>query len=681
MKKNAISKPSYNKLFLGICVLLAATTFSVYFQVRNFDFINFDDNVYIYENQNIQQSITSHTFKWLFNIGYASNWHPLTWISHLIDWQLFGGNAGRHHLVSVLFHIANTILLFCFFKKTTSLIWSAFFIAVFFAIHPLHIESVAWVAERKDVLSTFFWLLTMLAYVNYANKQKLKWYFITLILFILGLMSKPMLVTLPFVLLLLDYWPLERKFSKTLLLEKIPMLLISGVSCVMTYIAQQKSGAVYALKELGVKERLFNAAASYAKYIGKMFWPKDLTVFYPYSVDSEYKIIGAAVFLVVVTLFVVLRAGKNKYLFTGWFWYLGTLVPVIGLVQVGGQAMADRYTYFTLTGLFIMVVFGGAELAKKLKLSEKIIASAAALIVTVLAISTFFQLQYWQNSFTLFERALAINQDNALARLHIAKAYCDIGQNERGIEEYRKYLQMEPADAAVNRDFAMVLSRSGKYDEAAEEFKKYLEMRPDDVNALNDLGVALSRTGRNEEAERYFVKALDLKPDFVAAHTNYGYCLFFAGRYTQVVEQLQQVLIYDSNSSAVHHYLADAMAKTGNISQAVEHFKKAVELNPNRIDSMNELAWYLAVKRNAEFYDPTKAVKLATKACELSNYNRPEILDTLAAAYAAVGDYEKAVEIAQKAAELCGSEKLKPLEGQIESRIILYKNHTPYTEN
>ena len=356
---------------LLICLTLILTTLAVFYQVCTYDFVNFDDAEYIYENPNIQAGITPEAIKWAFTTGRANNWHPLTWLSHMLDWQLFGPNPGGHHLTNLIFHIANTLLLFVVLKQMTGAIWPSAFVAALFALHPLHVESVAWVAERKDVLSTFFWILTMWAYVRYVRRPKIVSYLLVVVFFVLGLISKPMLVTLPFVLLLLDYWPLDRLNPKrpkvSLLIEKVPLFVMVLASCIVTFIVQSKSGAMLSGKSYSLLIRLANAFISYLQYITKMIWPVRLTMFYPHpgpNVSILYGIISA-VFLLVVTIFIFQFAANRRYLVTGWFWYLGTLVPVIGLVQVGDQAMADRYSYITLTGLFIIIAWGLPELLGK----------------------------------------------------------------------------------------------------------------------------------------------------------------------------------------------------------------------------------------------------------------------------------------------------------------------------
>jgi tetratricopeptide (TPR) repeat protein len=535
---------------LLICLALAIITFAVFYQVYRFEFVNYDDPVYVTRNSNIQNGITFESIKWAFSSGYACNWHPLTWLSHMLDWQLFGDNAGGHHLVNLIFHIANTLLVFLVLKQITGALWQSAFVAALFALHPLHVESVAWVAERKDVLSTFFWFLVIWAYVRYVRRPKVSSYLLIVVFLALGLMTKPMLVTLPFVLLLLDYWPLNRLGSKRplsyLFIEKIPLFVIVFASSIVTYIVQEKGGAVRTIKDCGFPFRLANALISYFQYIIKMIWPARLAIFYPHpgqNVSFFYAVMSAG-FLLIATI-LILRFSKNhRYLFTGWFWYLGTLVPVIGLVQVGEQAFADRYSYVTLTGLFIIIAWGLPQLLAKWRYRKVAFFSSAILIISVMSLCTYFQLHYWKDRVSLFQRDIDVVGDN-----HVA-----------------------------------------------------------------------------------------------------------------------------------HFCIATPLYEQGRIDEAVYHCSEALRLKPDWDAAMNDLAWFLAVSKGSSFYNPDKALELALRACELTDYNQPEMLDTLAVSYAAAGNFGKAVEIAQKALVLCGPDERKVLKEQIKSRLVLFKVGKPYVE-
>jgi tetratricopeptide (TPR) repeat protein len=602
-----------------ICSILALITAATFFQVYNYDFVNYDDFAYVYENPNIQEGITLKAIKWAFTTGHTSNWHPLTWLSHMLDWQLFGPEVGGHHLVSLILHIANTLLLFIVLKEMTQCFWQSAFVAALFALHPLHVESVAWVSERKDVLSTFFWMLTMWAYLRYIKRPRAVRYLLMLLAFALGLMSKPMLVTLPFVLLLLDYWPLarisyERGAIYHLIWEKIPFFVLSAISSFVTFLVQRGGGAVAKIAGLSLKIRIFNALISYVEYIIKMFWPVNLAVFYPHpdrNVSVLYAVMSA-VFLLAVTIFVLRFTKNHRYLFTGWFWYLGTLVPVVGLIQVGQQAMADRYTYITLTGLFIIIAWGVPELLAKWRYKKITLILSAPAVIAALSVCTYFQVHYWKNSLALFQHALDVTKGNYIAHERIA-AY---------------------------------LYGQGRVDETIYHYKKAIEINPLDSGAYLNFGAVLIAEGRFEEAGECFIKVLRLNP----------------------------------NSEKAHYYFGQVLSQKGKVGEAIKHFEEALRLKPDWADPMNDLAWYLAASRETAIRNPERATGLARRACELSDYKKPEFLDTLAAAYAAAGDFGKAVETVERALTLCQSPEQKSLREEIENRLALYKAGEPYIE-
>ena len=663
-----------------ICLALLFITIAVFYQVRRFDFISLDDKLYVYDNPNIQTGITLQSIKCALTTGCAANWHPLTWLSHMFDWQLYGDNAGNHHITNLIFHIANTLLLFIVLKQMTSKLWQSAFVAALFALHPLHVESVAWVAERKDVLSTFFWMLTMWAYVNYVNAKgqtrrsaPTKWYFATLFLFALGLMSKPMLITLPFVLLLLDYWPLERFGKRTvfyLIREKIPFIILSVTSSVITFFVQRSGGAVATLTIISIKYRVYNAFISYVKYIEKMFWPNRLAIFYPHSGlnVSVLNAVISAVLLIVVTM-VILRLAKNhRYLITGWFWYLGTLVPVIGLIQVGGHAMADRYSYVALTGLFIIISWGVPDLLAKWQSRRIVLWTSSSIVLFILTVLTYLQLQYWRNSITLYQHALAVTKNNYAIHFGITQPLLD----------------------------------EGRIEEAIRHSSEAVRMKPDYADAINALGASLHRAGKIDEAICYYESALKIAPNLAGAHLNLAAAFMVKDRFADAVAQyeivqssadtpglnhnhkyakhLAETLWHDPNSASAHYGLGQILEKSGKINEAVTHFEKALQLKPDWVELMNGMAWILAVDKNTEIHNPDRAVSLSLRACELTNYKEPELLDTLAVAYAAAGDFDKAAETEQKALGLCQSSEWEAVKEQIKSRLVLFKNKKPYIE-
>ncbi|MCJ7778701.1 MAG: tetratricopeptide repeat protein, partial [Sedimentisphaerales bacterium] len=664
-----------------VCAALTLATVAVFYQVCTHDFVNCDDPGYIYNNPNIQAGITLKAIEWAFTTGYACFWHPLTWLSHMLDWQLFGSNPAGHHLTNLIFHIANTLLLFVVLKQMTGAMWQSAFVAALFALHPLHVESVAWVAERKDVLSIFFWLLTMWAYVRFANHPKITSYLMVVVLFALGLMAKPMLVTLPFVLLLLDYWPLERfnavispkrkKVSKKyslayLFIEKIPLFAMVLASCIVALIAQKKGGAIHTGENYTFLIRLANASISYLQYIIKMIWPTRLAFFYPHP-GQNVSILYAAIsgiFLLTITTSILRFAKERRYLVTGWLWYLGTLVPVIGFVQVGEHAMADRYSYITLTGLFIIIAWGLPDLLAKWRYKKIVLTLSALLIILAMTICTHLQLRYWRNSLTLFQRALDVTKDNYMAHFCIAKPLRKQGRLDEAIYHYSEVIRLRPDHFDAQITLAYALRDTGRLDEAIREYRKCLQMEPNDPNALNGLGVTLGQQGKLDQAVKCFTEALRIKPDSAEAHTNLGFVLTLQGSLDEAAVHLGEALRLDTNSEKAHYYLGQILAQRGKIDEAITHFEESLRLKPDWAEPMNDLAWFLAASKETAIHNPDKALRLAQRACELTNYSKPELLDTLAVAYAAAGSFSKAIETAEKALELCRSPKQKTLKDE-----------------
>jgi hypothetical protein len=483
---------------------LAIITIAVFIQVRTFDFITYDDYSYVTANPQVKAGLSLENFVWAFTSIHAYNWHPLTWLSLMLDCQLFGPDAGRLHLTNLLLHTANTVLLFILLFRMTKALWSSAFVAAAFALHPLHVQSVAWVAERKDVLSTLFWLLTMLFYVRYTERSSIGRYVLSLFVFTLGLMAKPMLVTLPVILLLLDYWPLKRKCSlPKLLFEKLPFVFLAGVSSVITFVVQSQSGAVRDIVKFPFDIRVINALVSYVQYILKMFWPVNLSVFYPHPGRTLHfsNAVIPVVLLVVVTVLAIRLARAHSYLLFGWLWYICTLVPVIGLVQVGDQAMADRYTYIPLIGLFIIVAWGLPELLARYAFHKTILSIAAAVVLLAMTVSTCLQLRYWQNSITIFERAVEINPNSRVAQASLGVAFMRKNAFDDAIVHFERALQIDPCDAKTHLNIGVVyFSRDKKIDLAIVHFEKAVEIDPCDIPARLNLATALGKQGKTEQA-------------------------------------------------------------------------------------------------------------------------------------------------------------------------------------
>ncbi|MCK4753274.1 MAG: glycosyltransferase family 39 protein [Planctomycetes bacterium] len=456
---------SFQKNLL-VCILLGLVTLGVYWPVFKCEFVKYDDDVYVTDNWRIQSGFNRDSISRVFTSGYASNWHPVTWLSHMLDWQLFGGEAWGHHLTNLLLHIANTVLLFAVFRRMTGAVWASGFVAAAFALHPLHVESVAWVAERKDVLSALFWILTMWCYVRYVEKPKVGRYFAALLFFALGLMSKPMVVTLPFVLLLLDRWPLERKGKAilNLFVEKIPFFVLSVGSGVVTFFVQRSGGSVSGIEVFGMKGRVSNALVSYFGYIDKMIWPRGLAIFYPHPANSLpiAEVIKCGFLLMLVCVLFLWLWRRKKYLAVGWLWYVGTLVPVIGLVQVGSQAMADRYTYIPLIGLFIVIAWGASEFAAGWRYRKVILSILAVAVLIGMSIGTRLQLRHWRDSAALFKHTLAVTKGSFFIHNNYANVLKDSGKVAEAIEHYNIALKISPNSAEVYNNFGDAVNWLGE---------------------------------------------------------------------------------------------------------------------------------------------------------------------------------------------------------------------------
>jgi len=537
---------------LAICLSLTVATLSVFWSVRNHDFVNYDDQLYVTENRQVQSGLTWSGVLLAFATTDASNWHPLTWLSHMLDYEIYAMNPAGHHLTNLVFHIANALLLFLVLHRMTDGLWPSALVAALFAVHPLHVESVAWVAERKDVLSTFFWFATTWAYLRYVDQRGFGRYVLALLLFALGLLAKPMLVTLPFTLLLLDYWPLGRFGSQRpasasishvekssdsgafaishLLLEKVPFFVLSGVSSVVTLFVQGQGGSVASFESLPLGLRAANAVVSYVRYIGKMAWPVELSVLYPLNpqlglVFSMWQVAGSCGLLLSITGLAIWTRRRLPYLMVGWLWYVGTLVPVIGLVQVGVQSMADRYTYIPLIGLFIVTAWGMADVVGGLRYRKSLYTTTAGIVITVLMVCTYRQVQTWRNTIVLFSHALEVTADNCSAHYNLGTALAKQGHLEEAIDNFSEAVRIQPFHANAHNNLGLAFAQQGRLEEAIEKYLKALEIRPDSPQAHFNLGNALARKGDFHKAIEHFQEALRIKPDYVKARHNLSLAL------------------------------------------------------------------------------------------------------------------------------------------------------------
>ena len=618
---------------------LAAATAAAYWLVLKNGFV-FDDVPYLVENPSVRHGLSPAGIVWAFTAFYCANWHPLTWLSTMLDVSLFGMNAAGHHAVSLLFHLANTVLLMLLLRRMTGSLWKSAFVAGLFALHPLHVESVAWIAERKDVLSTLLMLLTVWAYVSYAESPSVRKYIVVAVLFALGLMAKPMLVTLPIVLLMLDYWPLRRlsfehrKGGATLAqlaMEKAPLLGLSAASSVITFFAQRSIGAVVQLVKFPLELRIENAVVSYGAYLWKMVWPSGLAAYYPYPAKGipAVLVFASAAVLILISLAVWRNAKPRPYLAVGWLWYLITLIPVIGIVQVGEQSMADRYTYIPLMGISVAVTWLVVEKVRRPFLLSPILGVA---VLAVLGVCTWKQVQYWKSDYVLFERAAVATRDNKLAennfgvqleaqgkldeailhyrkalridprysdaRLDLGNALLSQGKTREAVREYSRVLKDEPGNQKASIGLAAALAKQGRGDVAASGFSKVLETDPNNADAHYNLGLMLAREGKLDEAIQHFTKAVEINPNYAKAHNNLGAALGQQGRFDEAIPHYMDALKIDPRSPEAHCNLGVALANKGQMDEAQQHLVEAVALKPNYAEAHNVLGAVLASKGN-----------------------------------------------------------------------------------
>jgi tetratricopeptide (TPR) repeat protein len=669
------------------CALLVFSTFTVYWAVTGFEFVNFDDQVYVTENRFVQLGITSSSAAWAFTNVEAEFWQPLTWLSHMLDWQLYGPKAGGHHLTSLILHIANTLLAFLLFKRMTDALWRSAFVAGLFALHPLHVESVAWAAERKDVLSLFFGLIALWAYAAYAQPRFAKnrssahsgiYYCLALLFFVLSLMSKPMLVTMPFLLLLLDYWPLQRftlnaqnsklKTLLRLLWEKLPFLALTLAACITAYWIQASRHNVGGLGQYPLPLRLANSVMSCFLYLRKMLWPFDLAVFYPYPDRWPIgQVAAASLLLAGISFLGIQQIRQRPYLAVGWFWYLGTLVPVIGLVQISHHAMADRYTYFPLIGIFVMIAWGAAGLLARTRSGRLALTVGAAALLLLCAIATPAQVAFWRNSLTLSEHALAVTANNYLAHQNLGAAYEWQNNFDAAFAEFQTAFEIESS----------------------------LRFNPDLPGIRYNLGTALARKGRLDEAKAHFLRVLQLQPNVPRVHHNLASVLALQGNLDEAIVQYEQALRLDpgyeearANLESVrrqraqwiaageHYASGDALLKEKRDAEAIREFHEALRLRPEWPELLNNVGWLLATHPNPQIRDGAQAVSLAARACDLTARTNLWLLSTLAAAYAEAGKFTEAVDTQQQVCELARQQPGHP--ESFQSRLELYRSGKPY---
>jgi tetratricopeptide (TPR) repeat protein len=638
------SSTARQSAYIYLSLLLA--TLAVYAQVFQFDFVNYDDPDYVTDNIHVRAGLTPEGVRWAFTSGDDANWLPLTRLSHLLDVQLFGLQSGFHHLTNVLLHALSTLLLFTVLRRTTRSLWRSALVAFLFALHPLHVESVAWIAERKDVLSAFFWFLTLWFYVRYVERPAIGRYLLVLISFALGAMSKPMIVTLPLVLLLLDVWPLRRRPSARLWLEKAPLFAISIASSLVTYFVQQRGGAVIPLDSLPIATRVSNALVSYVAYVWQTLWPARLAAFYPLADIPAWQVIVAALVLLLISFLAVRLLRSQPYFPVGWFWYLGTLVPVIGFVQVGTQSRADRYTYIPLVGIFILIAWGAAGVAQHWPKAKTALISSSALACVACFTLASFQIRHWKSSQALFEHAIEVTSNNYVAYngLGIALRHQDRLEDARANYEQAirirpqfpdahtnladvLLLQGRPQDAiphllfalSIKPDFAeahvnlgAALNKLGKHAESIAQYREALRLQPDDAVAHSGLGGSLADSGQTSEGLREMFEAVRIKPEYADGQNSLGILLGTLGRTDDAIVHFMEAVRLQPNDSEAHYNLGTAFGAQGRLDEAMDQFKIALRLNPGYANAHLNLGKALA---NAGRVD--EAIKELSEAVRL----------------------------------------------------------------
>ncbi len=647
--KSRSETTSPSGLTLGlVCMALAATVWLVFGQTLNHEFVNYDNDVYVYENPQIKAGLSWQGIAWAFTHIHVDEWWPLTSLSHMADCELYGLNPWGHHLTNVLLHAATVIFLFLALHRLTGAFWRSAFVAAVFAIHPLRVESVAWVTERKDVLCGLFFALTLWAYVRYARQPfAIGRYLLVVLFFALGLLSKAAVVPLPFLLLLLDYWPLRRiafasgfrlqkpRELKRVVLEKIPLLALALIACVTTIVAVKE---VHPLDELTMPWRVANALVAYATYLWQMIYPAGLCVFYPHPQQhlAIWQIALSASALVVISVAVICAWRRQPYLLVGWLWYLGMLVPVIGLVQVGSQAHADRYTYLPQIGLYVMAAWGAVAWSANWRFRRTVRALAAVAILAGLGIGAYRQTTHWRNSESLWQRALAGTSNNYLAHNNLGSTFADQRKWPTAISHYEAAIRMKPNYAEAYYNLGVALAAQERLDDAIERYGQALRLKPNYVDALNNLGNALAAQGRLDEAILRYEAALRLRPDHPQAHYNFGNALTKQRKFDQAIQHYERALQIHPDFADAHFNLANRLAAQGKLDEAIEHFQRTVQLKPDFAEAHNNLGNRLAARRRWD-----EAAQSFNRALQL----RPdyvEALNNFGAALAGQGKLDEA---------------------------------------
>ncbi len=600
-----------------LSILLFLLTATLFFETAGFDFINIDDPLYVYENEIVLKGITWENIIWAFKNTSANIWHPLTWLSYIVETSLFGPGPTARHLTNVFLHSLSSLVLFTALHMMTGAMWRSFFVALLFAVHPLRVESVAWISERKDVLSTFFWMVTVLSYGYYVKRPNVGRYLFILLFFMLGLMSKPMLVTLPFVLLLLDFWPIERfihnsaqSFSSSssgdkrkmisnprslhfLIIEKVPLILLALIMSTVAYFAQEGGGALASMENYPLLTRVANAMTSYILYIYKMLFPLNLAVYYPFpphTVSALYATLSGLLLLFILVS-ADLLSGRSPYLLVGFLWYTGTLVPVIGLVQIGSFSMADRFTYIPSIGLSIALVWGFYDITSRFRFRIVIYILAGVTVFALLTNLTHLQLKFWRNSITLLERTIEVTKDNYLAHYNLGAAYEKEGMPEKATPHYLKAIKILPTYFEAHNNLAILLAEKGEIDVAARHFMQAIAANPQYAEAFYNLGLIFEKKGSYAEAAHYYSSALKVKPKYPEAYNALGHSFFKLGRDTEAAINYTKAIHLNEQYGEAYNNLGILLASRGDMNEAVRHFARALQIDPE----FSEVHYNLAI--------------------------------------------------------------------------------------
>jgi Flp pilus assembly protein TadD len=737
------------RLELWIALALAAATVAAYLPLLGNEFVNYDDDLYITLNRSVRAGLAPESIRWAFTSFHGANWFPLTRLSWMLDAELFGIDARAFHGTSLLLHALNAVLLFLFFARATGAVWASAFVAASFAVHPYHVESVAWAAARKDVLSGFFFMLTLLAYRRSGLPGRSRTRSLAVFACLaLGLMAKPTLVVVPFLLLALDFWPLRRTTRfRHLLLEKLPLFALAATFSAITFAAQRNWETVQSLELIPLGARIGNALVSGATYLVKSFHPTGFAVFYPYPRDALplWQILGSGGLLVGVSVLVALSRRRLPPLAVGWFWFLVTLLPVIGLVQVGQAAMADRYTYLPLIGLAVALAWGVRELVARRRLARAATAALATAVLAALAVANSAQVRIWRDSFSLFEHALRVTEENHVAHinlatalfnqgrldeaathltaaLHIAptswlahgiladvrvrqgrpieavplyrkalrqnrgterwhvglgNAFTDLGRLKRAVESYREALRLKPTMAVAHGNLARTLVEKGEFDAAIASAEEALRLQPNLAEAHSTLGVALAAKGREERAIVHFERALSLRPGLAATHGHLGRALANRGELERALDHLDQAVRLEPEGAALHAMRGRLLLEAGRQVAAAVAFRQALQLGGREVIYLNDLAWLLATSEDVAVRDPGGALVLALEAAQITGRRNPEVLDTLAAAYAAAGRFEEAARSQERALVLAEEMGRGDLAAELRDRLARYRERRP----